>query len=110
MKLYNILAISLTVFGAAIRINAQLDICVDIAASIGILSVFLPGTLQYTSDVLHWLETSAQEATCSVRPSTADEVATVVRNSALHFLFSAVNFSRYVARSARIDKHPLCSE
>ncbi|KIK57952.1 hypothetical protein GYMLUDRAFT_171900 [Collybiopsis luxurians FD-317 M1] len=72
------IALSAIFLAIAAQSSAAQNICIQIGATIGITSVFLPGTLQYTSDVSHWLASSAALAKCSVRPKTVQEVATVL--------------------------------
>ncbi|KIK57945.1 hypothetical protein GYMLUDRAFT_246598 [Collybiopsis luxurians FD-317 M1] len=70
-------ALSAIFLAVAAQSSAAQNICVQIGATIGITAVFLPETLQYTSDVSQWLASSAALAKYSVRPKTV-EVATVL--------------------------------
>ncbi|ETW77470.1 hypothetical protein HETIRDRAFT_480129 [Heterobasidion irregulare TC 32-1] len=54
--------------------------CQAIAKAISPLSeVFYPGASQYSADIKHWVESSTQQATCSVEPGSVQDVSTILK-------------------------------
>ena len=66
------------------RREAATDACSQIAKSISSSSaIFYPDSLGYATDIDHWTTSSILNATCSVEPGTAEDVAIVVCASLL---------------------------
>ncbi|KZV63916.1 FAD-binding domain-containing protein [Peniophora sp. CONT] len=60
--------------------GAAADACTQIADAISSSSaIFYPGTEGYTDDIEHWATSSTQDATCSVEPGTAEDVAAILK-------------------------------
>ena len=47
------------------------------------------GASQYSADIKHWVESSTQQATCSVEPGSVQDVSTIVRVTFPHRIFYA---------------------
>ena len=59
--------------------DATADACSQISDAISSSSaIFYPGSEGYTDDIEHWATSSTQNATCSVEPGTAEDVAAIV--------------------------------
>ncbi|KZV64574.1 FAD-binding domain-containing protein [Peniophora sp. CONT] len=56
------------------------DVCSQIASTVSSASnVYQPLSIQYEADVKHWAASSAERATCSVEPGTAEDVGKILQ-------------------------------